>query len=98
MAHFEQADSPWESGSARASSMRLTRRAHSARLPSGMDSRINVFDALGIEVGDCHVIRTAGGRVQDAIRSLVISQTQIGLNEVMLVSRYPPRKILLKRR
>lgn len=30
-----------------------------------MDSRINVFDMLGVEEGDCHVIRTAGGRIQD---------------------------------
>ncbi|CDZ96245.1 cynT, can [Phaffia rhodozyma] len=50
-----------------------------------MDSRINVFDMLGVDEGDVHIIRTAGGRIQDAIRSLVISQTQIGLNEVMLI-------------
>lgn len=41
---------------------------------------------LGVQVGDVHIIRTAGGRIQDAIRSLVISQTQIGLDEVMVVS------------
>ncbi|KAL7412472.1 carbonic anhydrase [Mrakia frigida] len=52
---------------------------------TGMDSRINVFDMLGVAIGDVHIIRTAGGRVQDAIRSLVISQTQIGLDEVMLI-------------
>jgi carbonic anhydrase len=30
-----------------------------------MDSRINVYEMLGIQDGDVHVIRTAGGRIQD---------------------------------
>ncbi|KAL4910377.1 carbonic anhydrase [Aspergillus multicolor] len=41
--------------------------------------------ALGLEEGDAHVIRNAGGRAIDAIRSLVISQQLLGTREVVLV-------------
>ncbi len=40
-----------------------------------MDARLNVYGMLGLQEGDAHVIRNAGGVVtDDAIRSLVISQ------------------------
>ena len=41
--------------------------------------------ALGLEEGDAHVIRNAGGRVPDAIRSLVISQQLLGTREIVIV-------------
>jgi len=51
-----------------------------------MDARINVFAALGLETGDAHIIRNAGGlATEDAIRSLVISQQLLGTEEVIVV-------------
>lgn len=39
-----------------------------------MDSRIDVFAALGLPLGDAHIVRTAGGRVtDDVMRSLTLS-------------------------
>src|SRR5437588_12423417 len=43
-----------------------------------MDARIDPARALGLEEGDAHVIRNAGGRVADALRSLVISEQLLG--------------------
>lgn len=51
-----------------------------------MDSRLDVFAALGLEVGDAHVLRNAGGVItDDVIRSLAISQRKLGTREVMLI-------------
>ena len=51
-----------------------------------MDSRIDVFDILGLQVGDAHVIRNAGGAAtDDAIRSLAISQRVIGTEEILVM-------------
>ncbi len=50
-----------------------------------MDARIDPFASFGLEVGDAHILRNAGGRVVDAVRSLVISQTQLGTREVAIV-------------
>jgi carbonic anhydrase len=51
-----------------------------------MDSRIDVFDALGLGVGEAHVIRNAGGIVtDDVIRSLVISQRFLDTEAVFLI-------------
>ncbi|HTT31811.1 MAG TPA: carbonic anhydrase [Solirubrobacteraceae bacterium] len=51
-----------------------------------MDARLNVFGALGLEEGDAHVIRNAGGVVtDDAIRSLAISQRLLGTEEIVLI-------------
>src|ERR1700704_6645787 len=51
-----------------------------------MDARINVYGALGLEEGDAHVIRNAGGVVtDDEIRSLAISQRLLGTEEIILV-------------
>jgi carbonic anhydrase len=51
-----------------------------------MDSRLNVFGALGLKEGDAHVIRNAGGVVtDDGIRSLAISQRFMGTEEVILI-------------
>jgi carbonic anhydrase len=51
-----------------------------------MDSRLDVFAALGLEDGEAHVLRNAGGVItDDVIRSLAISQRRLGTREVMLI-------------
>ena len=50
-----------------------------------MDARLLPSRFLGLEEGDAHVIRNAGGRVQDALRSIVISQRLLGTNEVLVI-------------
>ncbi|MEX2587917.1 MAG: carbonic anhydrase [Actinomycetota bacterium] len=51
-----------------------------------MDARVNVFELLGLQEGDAHVIRNAGGVVtDDVIRSLTISQRLLGTREVVLI-------------
>jgi carbonic anhydrase len=51
-----------------------------------MDARLDVHKILGLEEGDAHVIRNAGGVVtDDAIRSLVISQRLLGTREILLI-------------
>jgi carbonic anhydrase len=51
-----------------------------------MDARLETGAMLGLEEGDAHVIRNAGGVVtDDAIRSLVISQRLLGSREIMLI-------------
>ena len=51
-----------------------------------MDARIDVFGVLGLELGQAHVLRNAGGVVtDDTIRSLTISQRALGTREVVLV-------------
>jgi carbonic anhydrase len=51
-----------------------------------MDARLNPYGVLGLEEGDAHVIRNAGGVVDDdAIRSLAISQNLLGTEEIILV-------------
>ena len=51
-----------------------------------MDARLDTHKLLGLEEGDAHVIRNAGGVVSDdVIRSLVISQRLLGTHEIMLI-------------
>jgi carbonic anhydrase len=50
-----------------------------------MDARILPSRILGLEMGDAHVIRNAGGRAVEALRSLVISQRLLGTTEVMVI-------------
>jgi carbonic anhydrase len=51
-----------------------------------MDSRIDVFAALGLQGGEAHILRNAGGVVtDDVIRSLAVSQRKLGTREVMLI-------------
>jgi carbonic anhydrase len=50
-----------------------------------MDARIDLFAALGLELGEVHVIRNAGGiATDDVLRSLVLSQRKLGTREVLL--------------
>ena len=51
-----------------------------------MDARLDVYRVLGLQEGDAHVIRNAGGVVSDdAVRSLIISQRFLGTREIMLI-------------
>ena len=51
-----------------------------------MDARLNVFGVLGLNDGEAHVIRNAGGVVtDDEIRSLAISQRLLGTREIILI-------------
>ncbi len=51
-----------------------------------MDSRLNVFAALGLGDGEAHVLRNAGGVItDDVIRALAVSQRRLGTREVMLI-------------
>ena len=51
-----------------------------------MDSRLDVFAALGLAGGEAHVLRNAGGVItDDVIRSLAISQRKLGTREIMLI-------------
>jgi carbonic anhydrase len=47
-----------------------------------MDARLDPARVLGLEEGDAHVVRNAGGRAADAVRSLVISQQRLLLKGV----------------
>ncbi|MFR9791666.1 beta-class carbonic anhydrase [Streptomyces sp. MB22_4] len=51
-----------------------------------MDARLDLHAALGLDLGDCHTIRNAGGVVtDDVIRSLTISQRALGTRSVVLI-------------
>ncbi|HZR12621.1 MAG TPA: carbonic anhydrase [Acidimicrobiia bacterium] len=51
-----------------------------------MDARLDPARALGLESGDAHVIRNAGGVItEDVVRSLVVSQRLLGTEEIVLV-------------
>ncbi|MCB0861391.1 MAG: carbonic anhydrase [Solirubrobacterales bacterium] len=51
-----------------------------------MDSRLDVFQALGLEDGQAHILRNAGGVItDDVIRSLSISQRKLGTESIMLI-------------
>lgn len=51
-----------------------------------MDARLDVHKILGLQAGEAHVIRNAGGVVtEDVIRSLVISQRLLGTREIVIL-------------
>src|SRR5918999_6216822 len=51
-----------------------------------MDARLDVHKILGLQEGDAHVIRNAGGVItDDEIRSLTISQRLLGTREIVLI-------------
>jgi carbonic anhydrase len=63
----------------------LAPRLHLA-IVACMDSRMNIFEMLGLAHGDAHIIRNAGGVVtDDVIRSLVLSQRLLGTREIILI-------------
>ncbi len=62
------------------------RPARALAIVTCMDSRLDVFAALGLADGDAHVLRNAGGVVtDDVIRSLAISQRLLGTREIALI-------------
>ena len=62
------------------------RPARKVAVVACMDSRMPLFQMLGLEVGDAHVIRNAGGVItEDVIRSLTVSQHVLGTREILLV-------------
>ncbi|MCB0871305.1 MAG: carbonic anhydrase, partial [Solirubrobacterales bacterium] len=51
-----------------------------------MDSRLDVFKALGLQDGEAHILRNAGGVItDDVIRSLAISQRKLETRSIMLI-------------
>jgi carbonic anhydrase len=51
-----------------------------------MDSRLDLFGALGLEIGDAHLLRNAGGVITpDVLRSLAISQRELGTRDIVIV-------------
>lgn len=51
-----------------------------------MDARLDVEDLLGLQTGDAHIIRNAGGVItEDAIRCLIISHHLLNTNEIILI-------------
>jgi carbonic anhydrase len=51
-----------------------------------MDSRLDVFKALGLHEGEAHILRNAGGVItDDVIRSVAVSQRRLGTRAVMLI-------------
>lgn len=51
-----------------------------------MDARLDLFRLLGLQIGDAHILRNAGGRVtDDVIRSLVLSSHALGTREVVVI-------------
>lgn len=51
-----------------------------------MDSRLALFPALGLEIGDSHLVRNAGGiPTPDVLRSLAISQRYLGTREIAVI-------------
>jgi carbonic anhydrase len=51
-----------------------------------MDSRLDLFGALGLEIGDAHLIRNGGGVItDDVLRSLAMSQRLMGTQEVVIL-------------
>src|SRR3978361_561614 len=55
-----------------------------------MDARIDVFAALGLHLGEAHVLRNAGGRVtDDVLRSLALSTHVLGV-DTLVVMQHPP--------
>jgi carbonic anhydrase len=65
---------------------RPTQPARKLAIVACMDSRLDIFATLGIDIGDAHIIRNAGGVVtDDVIRSLAISQRKLGTEEIILI-------------
>ncbi|MDA0364934.1 MAG: carbonic anhydrase [Chloroflexi bacterium] len=62
------------------------RPARSLAILTCMDSRYTAQGVLGVDLGDAHVIRNAGGRVtDDALRSLVLSAALLGTRQCVLI-------------
>src|SRR4051812_16668980 len=77
------ADEDW---AARFPGSKDVRPARKVAVVACMYSRMPLFQMLGLEVGDAHVIRNAGGVItEDVVRSLTVSQHVLGTREILLV-------------
>src|SRR5215210_12695 len=86
MAEIERMLQANEAWAMRFPGSRSVRPARAVAVVACMDSRMPLFQMLGLEVGDAHVIRNAGGVItEDTVRSLTISQHLLGTREIMLV-------------
>ncbi len=66
--------------------LRTPRPARRVAVVACMDARLDLFGILGLQPGDAHLIRNAGGvATDDVIRSLTISQRKLGTREIILV-------------
>ena len=66
--------------------LRSSRPARSLVVLTCMDVRLDLYPALGLAVGDAHLVRNAGGRAStDALRSLVLSTYLVGTQEVGVI-------------
>ena len=62
------------------------RPTRSVAVVACMDARMDVYALLGLTPGEAHVVRNAGGEVtEDVLRSLTISQHELGTTEVILI-------------
>ena len=69
----------------------LASPARNVAVVTCMDAMLHSEKFLGLDVGDAHVIRNAGGRVsEDAICSLVISERLLGTDEVVVIHHTDP--------
>ena len=60
--------------------------ANNVAVVACMDARLNLYGILGLQEGESHVIRNAGGVVtDDEVRSLAISQRLLGTTEIILI-------------
>ncbi len=51
-----------------------------------MDARLDIYRALGLQIGEAHVLRNAGGVLtDDAVRSLSLSQRKLGTTEIAVI-------------
>ena len=72
--------------SERFAGMRPLRPARSMAIVACMDSRMDLFEMLGLASGDAHVLRNAGGVItDDVIRSIVLSQRAMGTRTIVLI-------------
>jgi carbonic anhydrase len=63
------------------------RPSRSIAVVTCMDARIDTFAAYGLQLGECHVIRNAGGRVtDDVLRSLTLSTHALGVRAVLVAT------------
>lgn len=58
-----------------------------------MDARIDPVEAFGIDPGDAHIIRNAGGSARAALRDIILSHHLLGTKEVFIIKHrtYSPR-------
>ena len=61
------------------------RPARGVAILTCLDARINPVRALGLAIGDANVIRNAGGRAADALRSLAVAVGILGVREIVVI-------------